>query len=211
MNCNVTLSRNDVPMLLHQWSIRVDEKIRSTLTNRFFALTTDHWTSIAKSNYQVVTAHYVDDDWELRSIVIDCSAVVGKQTGIVIADSVVTMLNKYNLSTDACSALVTDTAMNTNMNAAANQLTDRGVFNCHYCLAHVLQLTANVALKSECLSECDNAITRARSLVGHFNHGGSQLESLMNDSNNTRKLTVIQDVSTRWWSTLSMISKLLEL
>jgi hypothetical protein len=44
------------------------------------AVTTDCWTSLAKHGYMTVTAHFMRNDWVMRSYVLDTVEVPGKHT-----------------------------------------------------------------------------------------------------------------------------------
>ena len=42
-----------------------------TMNNSRVAITTDMWTAdITKKGYMVITAHFIDDSWKLRSIIM---------------------------------------------------------------------------------------------------------------------------------------------
>ena len=41
------------------------------------AITTDSWTSVANENYTATTRHFIDQDWILRSLSLDCIKHVG--------------------------------------------------------------------------------------------------------------------------------------
>ena len=37
------------------------------------ALTSDGWRSLASESYVTVTAHFIDEDWEMRNVALDTS------------------------------------------------------------------------------------------------------------------------------------------
>jgi hypothetical protein len=37
------------------------------LMYEYYAMTTDHWTSIANVNYLAATVHFIDKDWKLKA------------------------------------------------------------------------------------------------------------------------------------------------
>ena len=77
-----------------------------------------------------------------------------------------------------------------------------------YCSAHVLELTTGMAFNIEGAFEC---MKGARGLVGHFNSSSQATSDLLKIQVRSNPLTIVQDVATRWWSTFSMINRLLEL
>jgi hypothetical protein len=48
--------------------------------------TTDLWTSSAKRGYMVITLHYIDDEWEMRSVIIGFKRVMYPHTGEGLAE-----------------------------------------------------------------------------------------------------------------------------
>ncbi|MGR6722276.1 hypothetical protein, partial [Aeromonas veronii] len=53
------------------------------------SITTDGWTSNQNRSYLVVTAHFVDDDWNIRKRIINfvtCPTHKGDEVGLVIEE-----------------------------------------------------------------------------------------------------------------------------
>ncbi|OMO50231.1 hypothetical protein CCACVL1_30563 [Corchorus capsularis] len=71
-------------------------------SNRFrVSLTTDTWTSIQKSNYMCVTAHYVDDDWKLVKRIISFYPISGHK-GEMLGKALEKCLKDWGLDTVFC-------------------------------------------------------------------------------------------------------------
>ena len=51
-----------------------------------FSYTTDIWTSPSQVPFMAITAHYVDELWKLRKVVISFGNISGLHTGRAIAD-----------------------------------------------------------------------------------------------------------------------------
>lgn len=62
------------------------ENIKRDLPSTFIALTHDGWTSCATESYSTVTGHFITDDWELRSVVLQTSQIQGSHTSEKIAE-----------------------------------------------------------------------------------------------------------------------------
>jgi len=169
-----------------------------------FAITADHWTSIANDNYLGVTAHFIDSDWILRSPMLLCEKHEERQRGQDIIESIERAMDEFNLQKDLCQAWVTDTAANMN---TMGILLERDPLNPphHYCADHILELTTGLAFKDT--DDTQNTLKAARSLVGHFKSSPTALASLKGYQKNDQvapvsdPLGVIADVITRWWST----------
>jgi len=185
--------------------------LKKILRDQHVALTTDHWTSLANHSYMAMTAHWINDDWELISTTLCCDHHESVELN---GQEIVNLINdayaKYHIRPECISAVVTDTAAV--MNAAGMNL------NCahHYCAAHVIELTTRMAFNM--IESTDNGevftMKAARKLVGHFKHSPKQTEILrevQSTHNIPEVVNVIEDVATRWWSTFTMCERLLRL
>jgi hAT family C-terminal dimerisation region len=67
-------SRKVVRSLIEQqWMQRklmVREELEDLMNGRCFGLTWDSWTSNSNRGYMVLTVHFTDDDWKLRSVIV---------------------------------------------------------------------------------------------------------------------------------------------
>ncbi|KAL2086195.1 hypothetical protein ACEWY4_017254 [Coilia grayii] len=90
------------------------------------------------------------------------------------------------------------------MVAAARQLP----FEHIPCVAHMLQRTITVCLED---SSFDTALAKCRKIVGHFKHSPASTEELHQQQTalGQAREPLVQDVTTIWNSTLSMISRYL--
>lgn len=116
------------------------------------------------------------------------------------------MLRDLNIPTSKISCCVTD---NEPTNNAAADLME---FPWHGCIDHLIELTTGMVLKS---NGVEAVMAKARKLVGHFSSSNQEIEQLKHIQvalkPNFAPKTVIQDVVTRWWSTYSMLSRLVYL
>ena len=62
------------------------------------AVTTDGWTSIATKGYVTVTVHYIDNEWNLRSAVLETKELPGSHTAEHLKDAMLTTLSTWNLA-----------------------------------------------------------------------------------------------------------------
>ena len=82
---SATLSSDTVMREMLQIKDQVAEAMKFFLVDQRFALTTDHWTSCANESYMASTLHYIDDNWTLRSMTLNCSPHTGEKTGVLTA------------------------------------------------------------------------------------------------------------------------------
>lgn len=113
----------------------VIEILKVMIGDNKFAITSDHWTSVAGSTFLAVTCHFIDSDWEIVSLTLSCSEHKGRTTAPQCKAEIEHALKKYDLKLSNAVALVTDTE---NTMTALGKLIDG---DHHYCAAHVLELT----------------------------------------------------------------------
>jgi hypothetical protein len=65
------LGRDNIGWMVTREYHTIQQKLIVAFKKRHFALTTDAWTSIAKTGYVTCTAHFIDrDTWMLHSLVL---------------------------------------------------------------------------------------------------------------------------------------------
>ncbi|KAL4007732.1 hypothetical protein ACER0C_001584 [Sarotherodon galilaeus] len=187
--CYNLLSRGTIVSRLH--TLYEDQRAQQSsklVQVRNVALTGDHWTSVNNDNYLGVTAHFIDNDWTVQSFALTVSKTEERHYAEACADHFLNVANEWKIK-DKLTTLGTDSACN--MVAAARLLS----FEHMPCTAHILQRTITVSLND---SAFERALAKCRKIVGHFKHTahGHQTELL------------VQDVPTRWNSTLEMIKRI---
>ncbi|KAK0145706.1 Zinc finger BED domain-containing protein 1 [Merluccius polli] len=162
-------------------------KVLDTLTNAGrVAITCDAWTSIATVSYVTVTAHFINNDWQLVSLVLQTRAMYESHTGANVADLLKKVASEWHLN-DNDLVLVTDNASNMVVAAQLGGFVHR-------------------ALKLPALSKLLAKIRRIVSFFHRSTVGAHQLEE-------KQKLLglpchkLITDVSTRWNSAYEMVRK----
>ena len=167
------------------------------------SLTTDIWTSRTAQSYMTITSHFIDDLWEMRSLVLETFHFSNDHTAVHIAAELKGVAEKWELS-EKVVVLVTDNAAN--IVAATRIIAWKHV----PCFAHTLNLIVKGALKA------DPAIVsiqkRCRDIVTFF-HRSAKASDKLNEVHKQLKLPdhkLIQDVETRWNSTFYMFQRILE-
>ena len=111
------------------------EILKIMIGDNKYAITADHWTSLAETTFLAVTCHFINDDWENISLTLSCSEHSGRTTADECKKEIEKALTKYNFNLSNAVALVTDTE---NTMTALGKMIDG---DHHYCVAHVLELT----------------------------------------------------------------------
>lgn len=166
------------------------------------ALTGDYWTSLGNHSYLGVTAHYFDIKWELKSHALTVMKTEERHFADAVAEHFMKVAQDWDIE-NKVSTLTTDSARN--MIAAARELS----FEHMPCAAHLLQRAITVALQR---SPFDGALAKCRKVVGHFKHSPANSAELEKQqaAHGLPKDALIQDVSTRWNSTLEMVRSVLK-
>ncbi|KAI4892351.1 hypothetical protein NFI96_018662 [Prochilodus magdalenae] len=165
------------------------------------ALTGDHWTSVSNDNYLGVTVHFTDKEWNLQSFALTVSKTETRNYAEACADHFLDVTKEWNI-TEKLTTLGTDSARN--MIAAARLLPFEHV----PCMAHSLQRTVTVSLRD---SGFESLLAKCRKIVGHFKHSPSNAHELSEQqvALGQKQESLVQDVATRWNSTLEMVKRIL--
>ena len=196
-------SRTHIMSLLRKKHVSLKQELLIEVASHNLALTTDIWTSRATEAYITITAHYIDDDWNLVSKVLCTEGMPERHTGVNIAERIRAAMRSWQVKDEAISGIVHDNAAN--MMTAMDELD----LNHMSCFAHTLQLAVNKGLDNALISRVSAV---ARKLVGHFKHSAAATQELKlkQEQLGIPQHHLIQDVSTRWNSTFFMFQRLLE-
>ena len=82
INPNIQLISRDAlsDALMQQYQVIHYYYVKRYISKRNFTITTDTWTSVANQGYIALTAHFINDNWQLESICLDCSLFTGTHT-----------------------------------------------------------------------------------------------------------------------------------
>ncbi|MGH0146677.1 UNVERIFIED_CONTAM: hypothetical protein FKN15_039620 [Acipenser sinensis] len=199
-------SRTFFTQMIEKKYIGTMENIKAKLkTAEKIALTSDIWTSLAIEAYMSVTAHFITKDWQFKTINLATNPLAERHTGENIVTWIEEVLNKFELEASCISALVYDNGAN--MVAAARKLKDKFSWANISCAGHTIQLVVNNALK---VTTIDHTVGAARCLVEHFHRSEAASSALKNKQQqmSVPQHYLKQDVSTRWNSTLHMVTKM---
>jgi hypothetical protein len=73
--------------MLNQKKTSMEAKIRHDIQKVSDAsLTHDGWTSVATDSYSAITGHFIDSQWNLKSVVLQIKKVDGPHTACKIAE-----------------------------------------------------------------------------------------------------------------------------
>ncbi|TRY64888.1 hypothetical protein DNTS_024589 [Danionella cerebrum] len=194
-------SRATVMTKIHELYENEKEKRNLVLAQvNYIALTGDHWTSVSNNNYLGVTAHYISDTWELKSFALTILKTEERHFAEACKEQFLSVARKWDIEAKM-TTIGTDSARNM---VAAIRLTRYEHMN---SVAHMVQRSITVSLAD---SGFVNALVKARKVVGHFKHSPANAAELQAQqvSLGKKQEPLIQDVPTRWNSTLDMVKRL---
>ena len=208
----------------------ISQLLLNEVRGRRVGLTTDMWTSTAGKGYMVVTLHFLDDEWRMRSLVIGFLRVYFPHTGIRLANHLIQAVKLMNPGLlVSVWAVTSDNASNnksmiTHLNTHLQREVDvhaqrtseltgandqeipsaRRVFQIP-CIAHTLNLAVKQGFKA--VPAIESVIGRLRDIFRKIKDS-TKLSEKCEECCTSKNLTYERpplDVETRWNSTYSMI------
>ncbi|KAK2649936.1 hypothetical protein Ddye_017425 [Dipteronia dyeriana] len=202
------------------FQLYIDEKIKlKEYFNRSkvrVCLTTDTWTSIQNINYMVVTAHFIDYDWQLQKRILSFSQIVDHK-GDSIGKCIENVLLERGIDKVFTITVDNATANTTAIGYVIRKLNswqdDGAVLGGKYlhvrCCAHILNLIVSDGLK-----DLHDSIVAIRNAVKYVKSSPSRLDrfkkAVAHEKIGTKGLVVL-DVPTRWNSNYLMLESAVKL
>lgn len=132
-------------------------------------ITTDCWTSKNTKNFFAVTGYFINEDFEVRSVLLDCSAFGDSHTSENLAFKLNDVINEWDLKGKVIIA-VSDNAVNIKKAISENlRLKHLGWY------AHTLNLDAQDAL-----SQLNALLDKVKTIVGHFERSSVLIAKFLN-------------------------------
>ncbi|XP_052399237.1 E3 SUMO-protein ligase ZBED1-like [Carassius gibelio] len=167
------------------------------------ALTCDGWTSRTTEAYVTITAHFINEEWELVTYVLQTRDMPESHTGHNLAEHLTKAVAEWGIK-EKDPVIVTDNA--SNMTIAAEE----AAFTLHVkCYAHTLNLAAQRALK---ITAVARLLGRVRRIVSFFRRSTTASHMLKEKQRLLRlpEHKLMTDVVTRWNSAHDMLERFLE-
>ena len=134
------IERTSIAKLLPTMYGRKKEEIKQNMANAVsISITTDHWTSTATENYTTVTAHYINQGWNMQSKVLMTRSSGQQQITELLTQELKECFAEFGIS-DKIAFITTENARNI-VNAVKLIATHQP------CFAHTLNLAVTDAIK----------------------------------------------------------------
>ena len=130
----------------------VKNKLKSILGR--ICLTSDLWTFVTSEGYICLTAHYVDENWELKNIILNFCHVPPPHTRTLLSEKILNFLEEWGIEKKIFSVTLDNASNNDNcqdftkkkFNEGGLLLCD-GIFFHGCCSAHLLNLIIQEGFK----------------------------------------------------------------
>ena len=181
------------------------------LTSRV-CLTCDCWSALNTRGYLTLTAHYVDNNWKLRSKILNFRYFAPPHNGVDIYHFVMGLLKEWGLdgktfsmTVDNASAMdVMISLLKSDLNSSS-QLPCDGKFFHVRCSAHVLNLIVQAGLKV-----VHGCVIKLRDTAKYIDHSDARLtrfDQCVKDVGSDFVGKLCLDMPVRWNSTYLMLEK----
>ncbi|XP_005113603.1 zinc finger BED domain-containing protein 1-like [Aplysia californica] len=181
-----------------------EDELKTVLREaRHVAITTDLWTSRQTESYITVTAHFLapHTSWKLQAAVLATQKVAVDHTAANIAVLLKDLFEQWDIE-EKISSIVTD-----NASTMVSLVNDHMKKHHVRCFAHSLNLIVRDGLKNS--GDLLIVIGKVKAIVSFFHHSVKAAEKLRSFQSTLGlpQKKLIQDVETRWNSTLKMLSR----
>ncbi|XP_022028404.1 zinc finger BED domain-containing protein RICESLEEPER 2 [Helianthus annuus] len=201
-------AKADVLKIYEREKMIIKDKLEK-VTGRI-CLTSDLWSSITTDGFMALTAHYVDENWNLRKKVLNFRVIPPPHSGSILAEHLINFLADWGIEKKVFTITLDNAKYNDILVDRLkghwrlnNALVCDGDFTHVRCSAHVLNLIVQAGLKA-----IEGAIEKVRESVKYVRASAARkykfAECIQMLSLQCGK-HVRQDIVTRWNSTYLML------
>lgn len=177
-----------------------------------YTITCDNWTDVSNQSYIGITIHYSTPDGALKNRCLGVEPLHESHTAGYLSEILRSVLDSFKLNPENATAIVSDSAAN-----IKKAVYDSFGRSKHLpCFAHILSHLVPDVIISNSMTNVRDIITKVRNIVTLIKRSvvaSDELKRLQIRDGKTEStaLKFIQDVSTRWNSTLYMLERFLVL
>lgn len=187
------------PKVFNKIALEIKSMIQTGLS-----FTTDVWSDTSAGvSLLSLTSHGINNDFQRKNLVLCAQKLDGRHTGEYLSNVFHSMLKTWEIPINNVHCVLRDCGAN-----MKKALFLSGVNNLD-CVLHKLQLVIKSGLEAQ--SSIQEIISKCRSIATHFHHSTMAQEELkcIQKRLDVPQRTVLQDVQTRWNSTLYMMERIL--
>lgn len=176
------------------------------------SMTTDIWTAYNQQAFLGITIHWINKEWQIRSMLLDIIPLHDPHTGDLIAETITNTIREFEIgkrllgvTTDNGSNMI---SMMNKLKTNCSQEFNNDEVTHHRCIAHVL----NLAVKDGLEYISDN-IKKTRTFTNRLRNSVLMIEEMKEIASALKEKFKMpeNDVATRWNSTYLMLKRLDEI
>ncbi|XP_060776792.1 E3 SUMO-protein ligase ZBED1-like [Neoarius graeffei] len=170
---------------------------------KYFATTSDLWSSRTSEPYLSLTIHYIDKEWALQSTCLQTVYFPEDHTAEIICQGLEDALEPWGLSEDRQVCITTDNGANIVKAVALKGWT------CLQCFGHRLNTAIEGSMNDR---RIDRAVSVCKKVVSAFSYSWKKRRALATAQDDLKlpKHRLITESPTRWGSRHAMIARVLE-
>jgi hypothetical protein len=158
-----------------------------------------------QENYTGMTCHWINKEWVMQKCNIACIKHIGTTNATAVTAEINRIADDFEIKEFAA---VTDTALNMCSVGTILQAENK---IWHGCADHIIKLTTKIEFDDNNFQAAGGVMKAARNLIGFFNYSTQANDMLLSRQDEGRRVTVVNDVATRWWSTYAAVERLIRL
>ncbi|CAG5005033.1 unnamed protein product [Parnassius apollo] len=169
-------------------------------------ITTDNWTSARNDSFMVVTGHFINKNFDLESIVLDCEVISGPSNSENTASQLKSITDSWGISAKINLAVSDNAAY---IKKAISQELGWKHFG---CAAHTINLIVQEATEKSV--PIKSVIERVKLVVAYFKRSTKatqKLDEFQKQNGATQPKRLLQEVPTRWNSKFYMLERIVEI
>ena len=221
LKSSTTFTRRRLPCLFRQVKAAVEKEITQHLDKAMGAgFTCDHWTSANRDPYIGLTMHLVTNDWKMMRFMVYCGPHYGRHTGELTAQKIDELINALpfeKLKDPNFIKIMTTDSEQAMVNAVKGSQTMDGNIKCvahqiHTAITKAIDESKSVLAAVNNFKRLVQALHQSVKWEASVKYEVDQLNRSDTPGTDPIKYRdVVQQVSTRWNSTLMLIESVINL
>ena len=152
---------------MEEMRVTIQEELKTLLRDEWVTIASDGWTSRSTDTYLGITYHFIDSDWEIKTVTVDCEKMSGSTTGEDLQMKIPKAWEKRGVAGVVANVTDCEPSM-----VKMGRLVMENTGIAHYgCVDHRLEKTAMKFYSHPSIAE---SLSRAQSIV-NFLHKSSQV------------------------------------
>lgn len=195
-----TLTEIKIPRLYADTVANLKKQLKQVHS---ISCTTDAWTSVSNKPFVSLTAHFIDNNWQMQSFCLNCREMSEDHTGENWASVIIDLFQEWEVSDDVHVVFTTDSGSN-----VLKCMEILGFVHIS-CFGHTLNSAVCKAFELDEISGCLKKVKKIQNLFSHSWKAQRQF-SVLQDKYNVPKKKLPSYSKTRWWSLLHLIDVIVE-